>query len=117
MLSQVRIFIYGKNENLTCPTEPGTILSQELHKAVSRDETSFCTPLHISALHFRPWSNIMYADFQGWNQKKMFEKAEDFFESMGLESMPQEFWEGSILEKPKDGRLKNIFKNYEIIFC
>ena len=51
----------------------------------------------------------MYADFQGWNQKKMFEKAEDFFESMGLESMPQEFWEGSILEKPKDGRLNNIF--------
>ena len=46
----------------------------------------------------------------------MFEKAEDFFESMGLESMPQEFWEGSILEKPKDGRLNNIFKNYEIIF-
>ena len=59
----------------------------------------------------------MYADFQGWNQKKMFEKAEDFFESMGLESMPQEFWEGSILEKPKDGRLKNIFKNYDTFFC
>ena len=39
---------------------------------------------------------------QGWNQKIMFEKAEDFFESMGLESMPREFWEGSILEKPKD---------------
>ena len=58
----------------------------------------------------------MCSDFQGWNQKKMFEKAEDFFESMGLESMPQEFWEGSILEKPKDGRLNNIFKNYEIIF-
>ena len=46
----------------------------------------------------------------------MFEKAEDFFESMGLESMPREFWEGSILEKPKDGRLNNIFKNYEIFF-
>merc|ERR550525_2138706 len=41
---------------------------------------------------------------QGWNQKKMFEKAEDFFESMGLESMPQEFWEGSIIKKPEDGR-------------
>ena len=54
MLSQVRIFIYGKNENLTCPTEPGTILSQELHKAVSRDETSFCTP-HISA----PFSTLI----------------------------------------------------------
>ena len=54
MLSQVRIFIYCENENLTCPTEPGTILSQELHKAVSRDETSFCTP-HISA----PFSTLI----------------------------------------------------------
>ena len=41
---------------------------------------------------------------QGWNQKKMFEKAEEFFTSMGLKPMPQEFWEGSILQKPEDGR-------------
>ena len=41
---------------------------------------------------------------QGWNQKKMFEKAEEFFTSMGLEPMPREFWEGSILQKPDDGR-------------
>jgi len=41
---------------------------------------------------------------QGWNQKIMFEKAEDFFTSMGLQPMPKEFWEGSILEKPDDGR-------------
>ena len=41
---------------------------------------------------------------QGWNQKKMFEKAEEFFTSMGLQPMPREFWEGSILQKPDDGR-------------
>ena len=41
---------------------------------------------------------------QGWTQKKMFEKAEDFFVSIGLDPMPAEFWEGSILEKPSDGR-------------
>lgn len=34
----------------------------------------------------------------------MFEKAEDFFTSMGLDPMPSTFWEGSILEKPSDGR-------------
>ena len=46
---------------------------------------------------------------QGWNQKKMFEKAEEFFTSMGLEPMPREFWEGSILQKPDDGRWKHFF--------
>ena len=34
----------------------------------------------------------------------MFEKAEEFFTSMGLSPMPKAFWEGSILEKPADGR-------------
>jgi len=41
---------------------------------------------------------------QGWNQKLMFEKAEEFFESIGLKSMPEEFWSGSIIKKPDDGR-------------
>jgi peptidyl-dipeptidase A len=41
---------------------------------------------------------------QGWTQKKMFEKAEDFFLSLGLEPMPAAFWEKSVLEKPTDGR-------------
>jgi len=39
---------------------------------------------------------------QNWTPKKMFKKAEDFFTSMGLDPMPQEFWTGSILEKPTD---------------
>ena len=41
---------------------------------------------------------------QGWNQTYMFRKAEDFFTSIGLKPMPQEFWDGSILKKPDDGR-------------
>jgi len=41
---------------------------------------------------------------QGWTPRKMFEKADDFFQSMGMDPMPPKFWSGSILEKPKDGR-------------
>jgi len=41
---------------------------------------------------------------QNWTQQIMFEKAEDFFTSMGLDPMPKEFWENSIISKPEDGR-------------
>merc|ERR1711910_4037 len=41
---------------------------------------------------------------QGWTQKKMFEKADEFFQSMGLQPMPEKFWSGSIIKKPEDGR-------------
>jgi len=41
---------------------------------------------------------------QGWTPTKMFQKADDFFQSMGLDPMPEKFWTGSILEKPDDGR-------------
>jgi len=41
---------------------------------------------------------------RNWTAQIMFEKAEDFFMSMGMEKMPKKFWEGSIIEKPKDGR-------------
>ena len=41
---------------------------------------------------------------QGWNQTYMFQKAEDFFTSMGLDKMPDKFWSGSLLKKPDDGR-------------
>jgi len=41
---------------------------------------------------------------QGWTQKIMFEKAEDFFLSLGLDPMVPEFWSGSIIEKPEDDR-------------
>jgi len=42
---------------------------------------------------------------QGWTQRKMFEKADDFFQSIGLTAVPEEFWSGSIIEKPKGREL------------
>ncbi|KAM9424543.1 angiotensin-converting enzyme [Pholidichthys leucotaenia] len=39
---------------------------------------------------------------QGYNATHMFRVAEDFFTSLNLDPMPDEFWEGSMLEKPKD---------------
>nr|XP_008010356.2 angiotensin-converting enzyme isoform X1 [Chlorocebus sabaeus] len=41
---------------------------------------------------------------QGWNATHMFRVAEEFFTSLELSPMPPEFWEGSMLEKPADGR-------------
>lgn len=34
----------------------------------------------------------------------MFKEADDFFTSLGLLPVPPEFWNKSMLEKPKDGR-------------
>ena len=41
---------------------------------------------------------------QGWTVKTMFEKADEFFQSIGLPQMTEAFWNSSIIEKPKDGR-------------
>nr|XP_032821231.1 angiotensin-converting enzyme-like [Petromyzon marinus] len=41
---------------------------------------------------------------QGWNTTHMFRVSEEFFTSLGLMEMPPEFWNGSMLEKPADGR-------------
>ena len=41
---------------------------------------------------------------QGWTYKTMFKKAEQFFESIGLDKMPKSFWSESMLVKPTDGR-------------
>ncbi|XP_053309980.1 angiotensin-converting enzyme [Spea bombifrons] len=41
---------------------------------------------------------------QGWNATHMFKVSEEFFTSLGLLEMPQEFWDKSMLEKPSDGR-------------
>ncbi|XP_034715811.1 angiotensin-converting enzyme [Etheostoma cragini] len=40
---------------------------------------------------------------QGYNATHMFRVAEEFFTSLELEKMPEEFWDGSMLVKP-DGR-------------
>ncbi|XP_056647591.1 angiotensin-converting enzyme-like isoform X1 [Diorhabda sublineata] len=42
---------------------------------------------------------------QNYTVLKMFKTAEDFFVSINLTSMPQSFWEKSILEKPTDREL------------
>ncbi|KAL6095238.1 ace [Pungitius sinensis] len=38
---------------------------------------------------------------QGYNATNMFRVAEEFFTSLNLEEMPQEFWDGSMLVKPE----------------
>uniref|UniRef100_A0A9D2XN38 Angiotensin-converting enzyme n=1 Tax=Nothobranchius furzeri TaxID=105023 RepID=A0A9D2XN38_NOTFU len=39
---------------------------------------------------------------QGYNATHMFRVAEEFFTSLDLAEMPEEFWEGSMLVKPED---------------
>nr|KAG5714057.1 hypothetical protein BaRGS_020385 [Batillaria attramentaria] len=41
---------------------------------------------------------------QGYTAEKIFETADDFFVSLGMIAMPQEFWDKSMLTKPTDGR-------------
>uniref|UniRef100_A0A8C5N3T6 Angiotensin-converting enzyme n=1 Tax=Leptobrachium leishanense TaxID=445787 RepID=A0A8C5N3T6_9ANUR len=41
---------------------------------------------------------------KGWNATHMFRVSEEFFTSLGLIEMPQDFWDKSMLEKPADGR-------------
>ncbi len=43
-------------------------------------------------------------NLQNYTALKMFQAAEDFFTSLGLFPMPQEFWNISVIEKPDDGR-------------
>ncbi|XP_022084562.1 angiotensin-converting enzyme-like [Acanthaster planci] len=57
---------------------------------------------------------------QGYTVHKMFKVAERFFKSLGMDPMPDSFWENSMLEKPKDrevvchGSAHNFFKNREV---
>ncbi|XP_059351358.1 angiotensin-converting enzyme-like [Daphnia carinata] len=39
---------------------------------------------------------------QGYTPLKMFQKADEFFTSLGLIPMPEEFWKESLIVKPKD---------------
>uniref|UniRef100_A0A8C5KSE9 Angiotensin-converting enzyme n=1 Tax=Jaculus jaculus TaxID=51337 RepID=A0A8C5KSE9_JACJA len=41
---------------------------------------------------------------QGWTPMRMFQEADNFFTSLGLLPVPPDFWNKSMLEKPKDGR-------------
>ncbi|OWF35878.1 angiotensin-converting enzyme-like isoform X2 [Mizuhopecten yessoensis] len=42
---------------------------------------------------------------QGYTPRKMFEKAEEFYVSLGLPKMTGKFWKNSIIEKPTDRSL------------
>ncbi len=41
---------------------------------------------------------------KGWTEETLFEKADDFFQSIGFEPVNENFWKYSLLKKPKDGR-------------
>lgn len=41
---------------------------------------------------------------KGYTPLMMFEVADEFFSSLGLIAMPQEFWNKSMIERPDDGR-------------
>ena len=41
---------------------------------------------------------------QGYDVKKMFESADDFYAGMGLQRVNKGFWNKSMLVKPDDGR-------------
>ncbi|KAJ8030387.1 Angiotensin-converting enzyme [Holothuria leucospilota] len=41
---------------------------------------------------------------KNYTPKQMFEISDEFFKSLGLLEMPQEFWDKSMIEKPTDGR-------------
>jgi hypothetical protein len=41
---------------------------------------------------------------KGFTPRRMFELADNFYQSLGMEPMTAEFWNRSILEKPRDGR-------------
>lgn len=46
-------------------------------------------------------TSVILSCSQGYNATHMFRVAEEFFTSLGLEKMPEEFWEGSMLVKPE----------------
>lgn len=48
--------------------------------------------------------NPRQCEFQGWTERRLFEEAEKFFESVGLYKMFDNFWNNSMLVKPEDGR-------------
>ncbi|KAI7797162.1 putative angiotensin-converting enzyme [Triplophysa rosa] len=114
-------------ENLFIQLEP---LYQNLHAFVRRKLYDFYGPKYINLKGPIPahllgnmWSqnwniynmmipfpdkpNIDVTDTmvtQGYNATHMFRVAEEFFTSLGLIPMTDEFWDKAMLEKPSDGR-------------
>jgi hypothetical protein len=46
--------------------------------------------------------SLFFGWLQGYTPLKMFQVADEFFTSMGLIPMPNEFWKQSLIEKPKN---------------
>ncbi|KAA0725565.1 Angiotensin-converting enzyme [Triplophysa tibetana] len=115
-------------ENLFIQLQP---LYQNLHAFVRRKLHDFYGPEYINLkgpipahllgnMWSQTWNNIynMMIPFpdkpnidvtdtmvaQGYNATHMFRVAEEFFTSLGLIPMPDEFWDKAMLEKPSDGR-------------
>ena len=41
---------------------------------------------------------------QKWSEKTLFEKADEFFQSLGLRPMTREFWRNSVFKRPRRAR-------------
>ena len=41
---------------------------------------------------------------QKWSERTMFEKADEFFRSLGLPPMAGQFWRNSVFERPRRAR-------------
>lgn len=75
-------------------------------------------PAHLlGGMWSHSWSNLFddvkphqtvdatqFLQDQDYNIRRLYETAEEFYTSMGLESLPESFWEKSVFGKPRDGR-------------
>ncbi len=48
------------------------------------------------------FTKIFPSNLQGYDALKMFQLSEEFFTSIGLIAMPQEFWDKSMIVRPDD---------------
>ncbi|XP_027757151.1 angiotensin-converting enzyme 2 [Empidonax traillii] len=67
----------------------------------------FWTNLYALTVPYPAKPNIDVTDAmvqKGWNATKIFQAAEAFFTSVGLDSMTEGFWKNSMLTEPTDGR-------------
>lgn len=75
-------------------TKISTVISKILYCIKQQDQ--HCPLGFYSFLFFLP--------HQHYNTTSIFRTAEDFFTSLGLDPLPDSFWEKSMLSRPTDGR-------------
>ena len=68
----------------------------------------------VDVLPFASWSPFMPERMaeegmaaRGYTPKVIFQKADDFFQSLGFPHLPKEFWEGSVMEKANISNMEN----------